>query len=127
MSVLGKHLETLVGHEVIVVMSDDRTFKGRLGEFDMEWLFLEDVTEGSTQNLRGWEEPAVSAGIVEKYITMRGIVSEEKDRTKVIRLKDVLVYLPQVLRIWPLRPEYLAKPEHIHVEGSTRPPRVERK
>jgi hypothetical protein len=28
----------------------------------------------------------------------------------------VLINITQVLRIWPLRPEYLAKPEHIHVE-----------
>lgn len=122
MSVLAKHLKDLVGHEIIVVMEDDRTYKGRLEEFDDSWMVLHDVTEGSTQNLRGWEEAAVSAGIVEKYITMRGIVSEEKDRTNVIRLKDVLINIAQVLRVWPLRPEYLAKPEHIHVElpkGST--------
>lgn len=118
--VLAKHLKDLVGHEIIVVMSDDRTYKGRLIEYDETWLLLHDVTEGSTQNLRGWEEPAVSAGIVEKYITVRGIVSEEKDRTKVIRLKDVIVNIQQVLRIWPLRPEYLAKPEHIHIEGTTK-------
>ena len=117
MSVLAKHLKDLVGHELIVVMDDDRTYKGRLAEFDDAWMLLNDVTEGSTQNLRGWEEPAVSGGIVEKYITMRGIVSEEKDRTKVIRLKDVLINIRLVLRVWPLRPEYLAKPEHIHVEG----------
>jgi len=127
MSVLAKHLKDLVGHEVIVVMNDDRTFKGRLVEFDQTWMSLHDVTEGSTQNLRGWEEPAVSSGIVEKYITMRGIVSEEKDRTKVIRLKDVLINIPQVLRIWPLRPEYLAKPEHIHIDaGAGKAQRLER-
>ncbi|HEV8361459.1 MAG TPA: LSM domain-containing protein [Candidatus Thermoplasmatota archaeon] len=117
-SVLTKYLKDLVGNEIIVVMDDDRTYKGRLVEFDEAWMFLEGVTEGTTQNLRGWEEAAVSAGIVEKYITMRGIISEEKDRTKVIRLKDVLINIEQVLRIWPLRPEYLAKPEHIHIEGS---------
>lgn len=125
--VLTKHLKDLVGHEIIVVMSDDRTYKGRLAEFDEAWIVLHDVTEGTTQNLRGWEEPAVSAGIVEKYITVRGIVSEEKDRTKVIRLKDVLIHVPQVLRIWPLRPEYLAKPEHIHIDaGAKASQRVER-
>lgn len=118
MPVLTKHLKDLVGNEIIVVMEDDRTYKGRLLEFDEEWMFLEDVTEGTTQNLRGWEEAAVSAGIVEKYITMRGIVSEEKDRSQIIRLKDVLINMDQVLRIWPLRPEYLAKPEHIHIEGA---------
>jgi small nuclear ribonucleoprotein (snRNP)-like protein len=129
-AVLVKHLKDLVGHEIIVVMSDDRTYKGRLIEYDEAWMVLHDVTEGSTQNLRGWEEPAVSAGIVEKYITVRGIVSEEKDRTKVIRLKDVIVNIPQILRIWPLRPEYLAKPEHIHVDPASRTApssRVERK
>jgi small nuclear ribonucleoprotein (snRNP)-like protein len=127
MSILAKHLKDLIGHEIIVVMDDDRTYKGRLIEFDDAWMVLHDVTEGSTQNLRGWEEPAVSAGIVEKYITMRGIVSEEKDRTKVIRLKDVLINIPQILRIWPLRPEYLAKPEHIHVDvgGAKSPVRQE--
>ena len=117
-SVLSKHLKDLVGNEVIVVMDDDRTYKGRLIEFDEAWMVLHDVTEGTTQNLRGWEEAAVSAGIVEKYITMRGIVSEEKDRSQIIRLKDVLINIQQVLRIWPLRPEYLAKPEHIHIETS---------
>jgi small nuclear ribonucleoprotein (snRNP)-like protein len=125
-SVLTKHLKDLVGHEIIVVMADDRTYKGRLVEFDEGWMLLKDITEGSTQNLRGWEEAAVSAGIVEKYITMRGIVSEEKDRDKIIRLKDVLIAVHQVLRIWPLRPEYLAKPEHIHIEGRPQS-RVERK
>lgn len=114
---LAKHLRDLVGHEIIAVMSDDRTYKGRLVEFDEEWMFLQNVTEGTVQNLRGWEEPAVSAGIVEKYITVRGIVSEEKDRSQIIRLKDVLLHIPQVLRVWPLRPEYLAKPEHIHVDA----------
>lgn len=118
MSLLRKHLEDLVNHEIIVVMEDDRTYKGQLTEFDEEWLLLHDVTEGTTQNLRGWEEPAVNAGIVEKYITVRGIISQEKDRTQIIRLKDVLINIHQVLRIWPLRPEYLDKPEHIHIEGS---------
>ncbi|HVL87054.1 MAG TPA: LSm family protein [Candidatus Thermoplasmatota archaeon] len=115
--VLEKRLRPLVGAELIVVMQDDRSYKGKLIEFDENWLVLSDVTEGSAQNLRGWEEAAVSSGIVEKYITMRGIISEEKDKTKIIRLKEVVLNLHRVLRIWPLRPEYLAKPEHIHVEG----------
>lgn len=128
--VLHKHLKDLVGHEIICVMHDDRTYKGRLIEFDEDWMVLHDVTEGSTQNLRGWEEAAVSAGIVEKYITMRGIVSEEKDRDKIIRLKDVLINIDQVMRVWPLRPEYLAKPDHIHIDPASRTApssRVERK
>lgn len=117
MAVLDKHIRPLLNNEIIVVMQDDRSYKGRLVEFDDSWMVLQDVTEGSAQNLRGWEEPAVSAGVVEKYITLRGIVTEEKDKTRIIRLKEVVLNLERVLRIWPLRPEYLAKPEHIHLEG----------
>lgn len=123
--IIRRQLKEALNHEILVVMSDDRSFKGTLMEFDDEWLVLHDVTEGSSQNLRGWEEPAISAGVIEKYITWKGIISEEKDKTKIYRLRDVLLHMTGVLRVWPLRPDLLGKPEHVHIESRGSRPGME--
>ncbi|MBI4392678.1 MAG: hypothetical protein HY556_02625 [Euryarchaeota archaeon] len=123
--IIEKHLASALNHEILVVMSDDRSFKGTLMEFDNDWIVLHDVTEGSSQNLRGWEEPAISAGVIEKYITWKGIISEEKDKTKIYRLRDVLLHMDGILRVWLLKPELLGKPEHVHIESGSNAPSMD--
>ena len=117
MSLLQKHLASLTGKQIVVVMRDQRTFKGTVAEFDADWLFLREVLEGTTINSRGWEETTISTGYVEKHIVRGGVVSEEKGPAKLVRLKDVLIHVEGILRIWPWVPENLAKPEHVHLDA----------
>ncbi|MGQ0535635.1 MAG: hypothetical protein ACT4PT_06150 [Methanobacteriota archaeon] len=113
---IQRRLEKLVGQEVVIVMMDQRAFRGTVTEFGHNWLLLRDVTEGSTINTKGWEEVAIAANLAEKHITDRGVFMEEKTPPKLVRLKDALINLGGVLRIWEWSPDNLAVPEHVHID-----------
>ena len=116
-SLLTRELKKVVAKEVLVVMNDGHSYRGILADFDDQWLILQNVSEGTTANIRGFEEPAISMAFVDKVVTFRGVQTRE-GRPDVHRLKDVLVQVRQVLRIWPLTPENLEKPKHIKTEGA---------
>ncbi len=116
MSVLKRRLDPMVGEEIIVVMSDERAFRGQLKEFDDQSLVLEHVVEGTTDNARNWEEPTAGTGVVHKVVSWKGIYNHEDDDSDVVRMKDVIVQLPGVLRIWSWSRENLEEPEHMDVE-----------
>lgn len=115
-SLLLEALERLQGKRVVLVMSDQRAFKGTVGAFDEGWLRLTDVSEGSTVNARGWEEVTISTGYVGKRLTNSGIFSAAEDVGEVVRLKDCMINLDEVLRVWEWEVGNLAKPRHMKVE-----------
>lgn len=114
-SLLQQHLQRLQGKRVVLVMDDQRAFKGTVGAFDDGWLELLDVSEGSTVNSRGWEEVTIHTGFVSKRFTEQGVFAEQ-DAGEVVRLKDTLINLSEVLRLWEWEPANLARPKHTKVE-----------
>lgn len=125
MSLLSKKLQGLVGQQVIVVMSDHRAFRGELAEFDESTVVLHDVVEGNPTGAGGgWEEPTVSTSLREKVVTWRGTFSQENSGgADLVRLKDAIIQIAHVLRVWAWDPANVAKPEHLILEergaGST--------
>lgn len=113
-SLLLEMLERLKGKRIVIVMNDERSFKGTVDEFDESWLFLQDVAEGSTINARGWEETTINTGFVDKRLTERGMLANEEDGTgKLVRLKNVLINLDGVLRVWEWEAPNMARPKHV--------------
>lgn len=115
--VLTRRLDPLLGQKIAVIMVDGRAFLGTLAEFDTACLVLEDVVEGTTENARGWEEPTVGTGMSRKVVTWSGIYREEARDPDVVRLRNVLVQLHGVLRIWEWSEENLAQPSHLEVSN----------
>lgn len=114
-SMLVEMLERLQGKRVVLVMGDDRSFKGTVGKFDESWLKLHDVEEGSTINSRGWEEVVLNTGVIGKRFTDHGVFTEQKVG-ELVRLKDCLINLNDVRRVWEWEPENITKPKHVKVE-----------
>lgn len=123
MSLLATKLKTLVGSEIVVVMSDNRAFRGKLVEYDDENLILKEVVEALPNNAAGWEEPTVSTGVVHKVVTWQGTFSHDDTTAAVVKLKDVIIRVPGVLRIWEYSMKNLQQPEHLEVSDSNPPPR----
>ena len=123
MSLLSTKLKALVGQEIVVVMADNRAFRGKLVEHDDETLVLNSAVEALPNNAAGWEEPTVSTGIVHKVVTWQGTFSHDDTRAEVVRLKDVMIRTSGVLRIWEWSLKNVEKPEHVEVADSNPPPR----
>jgi small nuclear ribonucleoprotein (snRNP)-like protein len=100
MTLLESKLKTIVGQEVVIVMSDNRAFRGNLVEFDADTIVLRNVVEALPDNASSWEEPSVSTGVVQKVVTWQGVFSHEDTRAEVVKLKDVMIRVSGVLRIW---------------------------
>lgn len=118
MSVLATKLKQFQNEEIVVVMADNRAFRGKLVEFDADAMVLNDVVEALPNNAGGWEEPTVSTGIVHKVVTWQGTFSHEENKPELVRLKDVVIQIRHVLRVWEFSMKNLAKPEHLEVQGS---------
>ncbi len=114
-SMLGDLLHRMQGQQVVIVMGDERSFKGTIGEFDDSWLMLRNAEEGSAVNSRGWEEVVLNTGNIGKRFTDHGVVTEQ-EVGDLVRMKNVLINLDDVRRVWPWEPENVAKPEHVTVE-----------
>jgi hypothetical protein len=114
-SMLRQMLSRLEGKQAVIVMGDERSFKGRIGEFDEKWLILEDALEGSAVNSRGWEEVVLNTGHIGKRFTDHGVITEQ-EVGELVRLEDVLINLSDVRRVWPWEPDNVSKPEHVTVE-----------
>ncbi|HVL49444.1 MAG TPA: LSM domain-containing protein [Candidatus Thermoplasmatota archaeon] len=116
-TLLSKRLQGLVGSQVIVVMSDHRAFRGQLIEFDDQTLVLHDVVEGSPTSAAGWQETTVSAAVKETLVTWRGTFTQESSKqSEIVRLKDAMIQIAHVLRVWHWDPKNIAKPEHVILE-----------
>lgn len=118
MSLLAEKLKQHVGQPIVVVMMDNRAFRGTLVEFDAETMVLRDVVEALPNNNSGWEEPTVSTGIVHKVVTWHGTFSHENTRADVVRLKDAMIQVRGILRIWEYSMTNVTKPDHVEVNDS---------
>lgn len=115
MSLLETKLRPLIGSEIVVVMFDNRAYRGTLVEFDAETIVLRNVVEALPNNAAGWEEPTVSTGIVHKVVTYQGVFSHEDTSADVVKLKDVMIRITGVLRIWEFSLANLEKPTHVEM------------
>lgn len=129
MSLLENKLKPLVGQEIVVVMMDNRAFRGTLVEHDADVMVLRNVVEALPNNAAGWEEPTVSTGIVHKTVTWHGTFSHDDPSAGVVKLKDAIVRLAGVLRIWEYSMKNVTKPDHVEVADTAqaRPGRVSKK
>lgn len=121
MSILQNRLKELVGQEIVVVMRDSRSFRGTLVNHDGETVILRQVVEGLPNNNGGWEEPTASTGIVHKVVTWRGTFSHDDTRAEVVKLKDVMIQLSGVLRIWEWSMSNIVKAEHTEAGEASEP------
>jgi len=106
MGILQKRLRDFMNKEIIVVMGDGRAFKGVLGEFDETALLLKDVLETSTSEIR-WKSPVVpvSGSKAEKVNADYGGLSFGESEKGIARLKEVLLAMSGVMRVWLWSPE----------------------
>ncbi|WP_455392743.1 hypothetical protein [[Eubacterium] cellulosolvens] len=99
MSLLEDELSTLIGKQIIVIMSDGRKFRGNLVNHDAKILVMDDVYELS-EGLK-WVRPiiytSVSKNIIEKQDTI--------EHGKRGYLNTVLVNTRHIIRIWPYEPK----------------------
>lgn len=121
MSLLETKLRTQVGQEIVVVMVDNRAFRGVLVDFDADTIILRNVVEALPNNAAGWEEPTASTGIVHKVVTWQGTFSHDDTRAEVVKLKDVMIRTSHVLRIWEWSIKNVAKPEHVELSDAATP------
>lgn len=112
MSLLSNKLKASVGQEIVVVMVDNRAFRGTLVEFDDATIVLRSVVEGLPNNASGWEEPTVSTGVVTRVVTWQGTFAHEDTRADVVKLKDVSIQIAHVLRIWEYSIKNAERPSH---------------
>jgi small nuclear ribonucleoprotein (snRNP)-like protein len=122
-SLLESKLGPLTGSELVVVMADNRAFRGTLVEFDAETLVLRNVVEALPNNASGWEEPTVSTGVTQKVVTYHGTFAHEDPSSEIVKLKDVMIRLTGVLRIWEFSLKNVEKPQHVSVADSAPAPR----
>ena len=115
MSLLENKLKSLHDQEIVVVMADNRAFRGTLVDFDANTLILRNVVEALPNNAAGWEEPTASTGIVHKVVTYSGVFSHEDTRAEVVRLKDAMIQIAHVLRIWEWSTKNVERPEHVEM------------
>lgn len=108
-------LSRMQGEQVVLVMGDERSFKGTIGEFDEKWLMLHDAEEGSAVNSRGWEEVVLNTGNIGKRFTDHGVVTQQ-EVGELVRMKNVLINLDDVRRVWPWERDNIAEPQHVKVE-----------
>lgn len=121
MSLLQNKLKAYVGQEIVVVMTDNRAFRGTLVEHDDSVVVLRNVVEALPNNAAGWEEPTVSTGIIHKVVTWHGTFSHENTSADVVKLKDVMIRIDGVLRIWEFSMKNVMKPEHVEVGDAGQP------
>lgn len=123
MSIFTSKLKDLVGQEIVVVMVDNRAFRGKLVEHDDDTIVLNSVVEALPNNAAGWEEPTASTAIVHKVVTWQGVFSHDDARADVVRLKDVIIRAQHVLRVWEWSMRNVGKPDHVEMSDSNAPPR----
>ena len=87
MASFSRKLDELKNNCIVVVMSDGMAFKGTLVDFDDDMIVMRDIAETNTQEIE-WQ----NQGKKEKkgYIPWRDIA-----------LKEVIIRMDKVLRIWP--------------------------
>jgi len=104
MTILQKHLNELIGKDIVLVMSDGQAFKGKLSAFDEENIMLTDVMESRATDAR-WREALVtvpSAGI--EGVGGSGIMIGDSG-TSMLKLTTVILRIQHISRVWLWKPE----------------------
>ena len=109
MSLIEKRLSEALDHEILVVQTDGKAFKGRLVEADKDFVLLHDCLETSTREVK-WKSvmvPLPSATDGRKSTTgpEEGSIGYGEKEKKVAILRKVMINLAQVQRIWLWDPE----------------------
>ncbi len=89
MNLRKRYLDGMLGHDVLVVTSDSRSFKGVLIEYDEEAMLLQAVIETSTREIK-WHKPEVAMPV--NPDGTGGVIQR--------RLDEVMILTDHVMRIW---------------------------
>lgn len=96
MNLIKRFLGEQMGKEVLVVTVDGRAFKGELVEFDEVAIILHEVIETSTKEFK-WRHPMIA---LPKEVS--GGLKVGETGHAVIYLKEVMIPLAGILRMWRL-------------------------
>lgn len=103
MKLLQKRLQELMNKEILVIMEDGKGFKGKLVEYDDEYIVLREVIEGSIDELK-WRAPMLALPITEKNAGLGGITVGDSG-SRLVKLNEVIIRISMILRIWLWTPE----------------------
>ena len=106
-SLVEKRMAEVLERELLVVQTDGRAFRGRLVEFDRDFIMLHDCLETSTKDVR-WKQVVVPLPTSDQMKVARyepGGVSYGEKEKKVAVLKKVMINISHVQRIWLWDPE----------------------
>ena len=99
MSLIEDELSSLIGRNIVVIMNDEKKFRGTLVNHDSKVLIMEDVLELSDKFQ--WVKPIIYTA-VSKNITDNQDIVEQSDRGY---LNKVLINTRHIVRIWPWEPK----------------------
>lgn len=112
MTLLELRLKEVIDHELLVVQTDGRAFKGRLVEFDDNFIMLHDCLETTTKEVK-WKNVVVPLPSPKERIMRSeegGLTYGEKEK-KVAVLRKVMINVQHILRMWLWDPEEYAPKE----------------
>jgi small nuclear ribonucleoprotein (snRNP)-like protein len=106
MSLIQHRLKEVMDQQILIVQTDGKAFKGKLVEFDDNFILLHDCLETGTKDVK-WRSVMVPIPSP-KDKAMRseegGFTYGERDK-KVAILRKVMINLQQVMRMWLWDPE----------------------
>jgi small nuclear ribonucleoprotein (snRNP)-like protein len=109
MSIIKKYLGKFVDKEIIIVQIDGNAFKGKLREYDEEFLLIENVIQTSTKQ-HNWFKVTVavptSTSLSSEKLIDGTIVGDTE--SKLLELTTALISVNQVMRIWLWEPNISA-------------------
>ncbi len=103
-TLVERRLAEVVDREVLIVMSDGKAFRGKLVEFDHDFIRLDDCLETSAKEVR-WKQVVVPIPSTDgrKPTVARyepGGVSYGEREKKVAVLSKVMINVDHCIRIW---------------------------
>lgn len=103
MSLLDDELSTLIGKQIIVIMSDGRKFRGNLVNHDSKILIMDDVYELS--EALQWVRPIIYKSVSKSILEKQDVI----DRADRGYLNTVIINTRHIIRIWPYEPKNIEK------------------
>jgi small nuclear ribonucleoprotein (snRNP)-like protein len=106
-TMIEERLKEVIDHEILVVQTDGKAFKGILVEFDKDFIMLHNCLETTTRDVK-WKSVVVPVPTDDKAKAVKheeGGYSYGETEKKVAILRKVMINLNQVQRIWLWDPE----------------------
>jgi small nuclear ribonucleoprotein (snRNP)-like protein len=106
MSLIQHRLKEVMDQQILIVQTDGKAFKGKLVEFDDNFILLHDCLETGTKDVK-WRSVMVPIpSPKDKAIRSEegGITYGEREK-KVAVLRKVMINIQQVMRMWLWDPE----------------------